>query len=78
MQVISLCATLRVAPCVSDSGCEYTYSHTLASSEELHHRMGIAVQGMGCALTFTTQRYPQEVLCRGLGREGQKGVVCGD
>ena len=47
MVVVALCATLWAAPCISDSGCESTCRHTLASWGTAPRAWGMPLAGGG-------------------------------
>ena len=62
MLVVSLCVTLWAAPCVSDSGCKYTWPRTgLLKNCITEWEPSVTGQGMGCMLASATQRSPEEV-----------------
>ena len=68
MLVVSSCLTLRAVPCVSDSGCEYTWTRTgLPRNCIIEREPSVSGQGMGCMLPLTTERLRR----RGGGRPGQ-------
>ena len=61
MLVVSLCVTLWAAPCVSDSGCEYTWPRTgLLRNCIAEWEPSVSGQGMGCMLTLTIQQFSQK------------------